>query len=280
MFRSCRTSAAAALILLAFLTGCATPPPEFESSVPLSERWSGALDGRTLGGWGPIPYPMPSMDGVTVHRMQLDHGTTTDIYRPSEEIAKTPVIIMPRVYTRKHDYNWLGVSLLDIDYQISWCRLLAGEGYTVAVMESDSPFKGFISIVDFLRENARSLDLDTDSIGFWAMSSNPDAVMMYLARPDLDKKGLTAGAFLYPTMEGAPFAKMEHISYFIATGGRDDPALNAKADKFAVQAAEAGLDIVTMHHPAGEHGFDSLQDDETTRNIIDGVLEFYRSRLK
>jgi hypothetical protein len=267
-------------VLILILFSCATDLPEFESSISLEQKYAEGVKGADYGTWGPVAYPLPESGAITVHRTQLEYGTTIDVYIPEEaEGRKLPVIILPRIFTRTQDRNHLPFSLLDGDYTISWSHLLASQGYVVIGMESDSPFNGFMTVMDYIRENAKGLRIDTDRIGFWAISSNPGTVMMYLARPDTDKSGMKAGAFLYSPLDSVPFPAIEHISYFIATGDKDDPALNKSAMKFVNNCRANDIDMVYMHHPEGGHGFDYYQDDETTRVIITELLNFLGQRL-
>jgi dienelactone hydrolase len=60
----------------------------------------------------------------------------------------------------------------------------------------------------------------------------------------------------------------------IAPAGRDDPAINTTIDRRFVGAANAGgatLDLLT--HPTGHHGFDILDANDRSRQIIRRTLD-------
>jgi hypothetical protein len=64
---------------------------------------------------------------------------------------------------------------------------------------------------------------------------------------------------------------------FISTSGRDEPGLNEAVDSFV---REAGLRKATLdfsNHAEGQHGFDVLDDNERTREIIKRTLEFIKA---
>jgi hypothetical protein len=65
---------------------------------------------------------------------------------------------------------------------------------------------------------------------------------------------------------------------FIARAGLDNPAVNGALDRFAQEAMTRNVTIDFVNHAAGHHGFDFLDDDERTREIIRRTIEFIRAR--
>jgi len=67
---------------------------------------------------------------------------------------------------------------------------------------------------------------------------------------------------------------------FIARAGKDGlPLVNETLDRFAALAIEKNVTLEFMNHPDGEHGFDFLNDDERSREIIGRTLGFLSSHL-
>ncbi len=55
--------------------------------------------------------------------------------------------------------------------------------------------------------------------------------------------------------------------------------MNAGIDRFVEQALAANACLDVLNHPTGRHGFDILDDDARSREIIARAVEFLRSRL-
>jgi acetyl esterase/lipase len=66
---------------------------------------------------------------------------------------------------------------------------------------------------------------------------------------------------------------------FIIQAALDDPLANAGIDRFYAQACTSGARVELARHPAGHHGLDILDDDETTRAIIAQILGFMQTNL-
>ncbi|HET7451254.1 MAG TPA: esterase, partial [Thermoanaerobaculia bacterium] len=66
---------------------------------------------------------------------------------------------------------------------------------------------------------------------------------------------------------------------FVARAGLDHPFLNASIDRFVAEALAANAEIDVMNHPQGRHGFDILDDDPRSREIIGRTVEFLKTRL-
>jgi dienelactone hydrolase len=160
---------------------------------------------------------------------------------------------------------------------------LASEGFVVIKYESDSPAKALEKIITNLNSNSKALGIDTERIGFWSISSNPQTVLSFLALGDENLQAqIKCSVFYSPDLrlKGLiQFSTLHHVPYFIAIGLKDDPLTVKFAKKFAEQCEETGLVYEYYEHPEGAHGFDALQDDETTHSIIKATLEFYKEYL-
>jgi hypothetical protein len=67
---------------------------------------------------------------------------------------------------------------------------------------------------------------------------------------------------------------------FIARAGLDAvPALNDSIDRFIGEAVSKNAAITVANHPRGVHGFDSQTDDDRSREIIRGALDFMKTHL-
>jgi dienelactone hydrolase len=68
---------------------------------------------------------------------------------------------------------------------------------------------------------------------------------------------------------------------FIARAGLDGPALNQSIERFVQEARKEAnyIDVTLMEHPEGRHGFDILDDNDRSREIIQGAISFLKKNL-
>jgi hypothetical protein len=66
---------------------------------------------------------------------------------------------------------------------------------------------------------------------------------------------------------------------FVARAGRDDEWLLGTLDRFVAGALAANVAIDVMNHPDGQHGFDVLNPETRSCQIIARTIEFVRTSL-
>jgi ketosteroid isomerase-like protein len=67
---------------------------------------------------------------------------------------------------------------------------------------------------------------------------------------------------------------------FIARAGKDEiPTLLDSVDRFAAEALKRNVPVTVMNHPSGPHGFDNQLDDDRSREIVRGAVEFMKLHL-
>jgi dienelactone hydrolase len=66
----------------------------------------------------------------------------------------------------------------------------------------------------------------------------------------------------------------------IARAGLDTPAVNTGIDVFVRDALHANVYLDVLTHPHGQHGFDVLDDDARSRDIIARAMAFATERLR
>lgn len=151
--------------------------------------------------------------------------------------------------------------------------------------------------IAYIRSNAERLGIDENHISLWALSAGSvllgpaisDApsfircMVFYYAIMDLESLRKERPAItdevtrefspIYRlSASGRPFAPI-----FIARAGRDEPGLNIAVDRFVQEAVSRKATLDFSNHAEGQHGFDVLDDNERTREIIRRILEFIRA---
>jgi acetyl esterase/lipase len=171
-------------------------------------------------------------------------------------------------------------------------RLHAPADYPIA--ESDVQ-----AAIEYVRSHADDFGIDRDRIGVWAFSGGgplltwclrdrPPFVRCLLAfyamldvrhllppdaGPELVARAQTfsAAAHLGAAAAGLPI--------FVARAGRDSAVVNTSIDVFVREALAANVSLDLANHSNGQHGFDILDDDDRSREIIGRAFAFAQSRV-
>jgi acetyl esterase/lipase len=171
-------------------------------------------------------------------------------------------------------------------------RLHAPADYPIA--ESDVQ-----AAIEYVRSHADDFGIDRDRIGVWAFSGGGPLLTWCLrdrppfvrclvafyamldvrhllppdAGPELVARAQTfsAAAHLGAAATGLPI--------FVARAGRDSAVFNTSIDVFVREALAANVSLDLANHSNGQHGFDILDDDERSREIIGCAIAFAKAHL-
>ncbi len=276
------------------------PPPPFEQVIRMR-----------------VVLRVPGMEQVAVRRDVVyktigDARLAADVYSPPSAAKDKPLpavilihggpIALSMAPTPK---DWGGFQSLG--------QLLGASGF--AAVTFNHRFHGPPMLVEasgdvrdlirHVRENARAYGFDANRLALWAFSGGgpflssalreaPEpvkALVAYYAAMDLQERppGVTPGSANDLTDETRrAFSPVYHVAtggrpvppVFIARAGLDRPGLNAGIDRFVAKALERNVAIEVMNHEAGRHGFDVLDDDDRSREILERTLQFLRRRLQ
>ena len=238
-----------------------------------------------------------------VYRTVGGQALEMDVYSPPDAAAPLAAVILVHggpVPAQARPKDW-GVF-------VSYGRMLAASGLVAVAFNhrfhdpAMLPDAGsdVAAAVDHVRSHAATLGIDKDRIAIWAFSGGGPflslplrggwpfvrALVAYYAVLDLQvpPPGASSGIGTELRQE---FSPLRHVpdsdghrpSFFIARAGRDNTWLNASIDRFVQEALARNLALELMTHPSGQHGFDILDDDARSREIIDRTLAFLRRRL-
>ncbi len=172
-------------------------------------------------------------------------------------------------------------------------------------------------LISYVRDNSGMLGIDANMLGIWTCSAGSPVgfravlrnappymrcVVSYYGITDLkvfyeasaesqEEQGASSqpGQPL-PTFSDEVFQEFSATAYvskepgaispmLIARAGQDHPVLNASIDRLLTVAVANNVSIDFMNHPTGHHGFDVLDDNERSREIIRATLEFLKAHL-
>ena len=153
--------------------------------------------------------------------------------------------------------------------------------------------------IDYVRRHGDDLGIDGDRLALWAFSGGgpllswclrerPQCVrcvvafyaildVRHLVPADADPGRIDRAGRMSP----AAYLKAEAagLPLFIARAGVDAAIVNDSIDLFVREALAANAMLDFANHPTGHHGFDILDDNERSREIIGRACEFVKIHL-
>jgi acetyl esterase/lipase len=258
----------------------------------------------------PVVYKVPGMDQVKVrkdlaYKPSDDPNLKMDIYAPPNlgpgERRPAVVFIHGGAASRFRPKDW-GI------YQ-SWGRLAAASGMVGVTFTHRLGFprtqilEGASDVADaiaYIRSHAGELGIDGDRLCLAAYSAGGPMLAPFLSDPPPYIRCLVG---FYPFLdirqskehwESESAETLERFSpivqiardparvppLFVARAGRDEiPTLKDSIDRFAAEALARNVPLTLMNHPQGVHGFDNQNDDDRSREIVRGALEFMKGHL-
>jgi acetyl esterase/lipase len=260
-----------------------------------------------------VVYSISGMDKVgvrenLVYRTLEDQELKLDIYYPIDYRPgqKLPAAILVHGEWPPHIIR----HSKDLGVYITWGQLIAASGLiavnfnhraTERLTKVEDAASDVANLVAYVRYNADDLDIDESRLCIWAFSAGmplgmwaalrdaPSYVRCIVAYygvmdlqeardvlPDVSEETLRDFSALYYLQKyGGGIAPT-----FIARADLDSPRLNITIDRFVEEAERLGAPVRMMNHPEGHHGFDVLDDNERSRDIIRSTLEFVKETLE
>jgi acetyl esterase/lipase len=260
-----------------------------------------------------VVYAVPGMDRVKsrtnlTYKRVGDTELKADVYSPPDSAAgsiHSAVILIHGGYLPRN----LLTQPKDWGVYTSYGQLLAASGFVAVTF--NHRFYGWDTLQDsqsdvtdlvaYVRDHAASFGIDKNRICLWAFSGGGPflsqamretpayvlCIVSYYALLDLQPLRKT----IPPSVTDEVLARFSPLHYMgvngakiapilIARAGLDSPVLNGGVDRFVQEALSknASLDLCT--HPTGHHGFDILDDNDRSREIIKRTIEFIRTHCE
>jgi acetyl esterase/lipase len=253
-----------------------------------------------------VVFAVPGMDAVRVQRdlaYKVADGQPLhlDIYAPAGPPRARPSVILihggpiPRIGAKN-----MGVF-------VSYGELLAASGFVAIAFNHRflAPARltdaaGDVSdLVGHVRQHAGSLGIDAERLALWAFSGGAP----FLAAPLRERpEWLRAVVAYYPVLDlqqpppgddrgisadvGRTFSAVASLGdarrappILVARAGLDNPWLNGGVERFVKAALDGGAVLDLLNHPGGRHGFDILDDDRRSKEVIRRTLDFLIDHL-
>jgi acetyl esterase/lipase len=245
----------------------------------------------------PVFYTVPGMDAVRVEReiVFATAGATTlkaDVYLPAAR-GTYPVVVL---VSGGAVNDWRTSA-----FYTSFARVLAAQGLAAvnydkrlardrnAVPEASHDS---LTLVDYLKSHAAKYGLDTSRLCSWHFSAGGTVAgtmlgeqspascvvltyaMLSLGPGDQDPRLAPHSALVQARERADRFPPT-----LVVRAGRDSKMLNDSIEAFVAAALSKNAPVSLINYPAGDHGFEILNDTEETRRVIAQSIEWVKSRL-
>lgn len=250
---------------------------------------------------------LPEMDAVGVHR-GLVYRTAAgqplhmDVYSPPRPARARPAVLLV------HGGPTPRTGAKNMGVFVSYGELLAASGFVAVTFDhrflapdrlSDAR-EDVAAAVEYVRSDGVQLGIDPDRLALWAFSGGGPflaaplrerpawlrAVVAYYAMLDLSQPPAGTDDTIGPerrrefsAVEGLGEEARSAPPLLVARAGLDSPWLNDGIDRFVQAALAKGATLDLLTHPDGRHGFDILDDDARSRQVIERTLAFLRDHL-
>ena len=259
----------------------------------------------------PVVYRMPEADTAKV-RVNISYKKDPtadflrmDLYTPANAKSVLPIVILIHGGVESDD----PLRPKDWGFYKSWGRLIAASGMAAVTFNHRVGFpdpnleqgsRDVEDLIGFVRTHSDEWGLDRNRICLAAYSAGGPMLSMAMRdRPPyirclvgfypfldiqesaLHKKYLTA-------QQLTEFSPIHYLAQdaatlppiFVARAGRDQiPDLEPGLDRFIAEAVRHNIALEFMNHPHGVHSFDSLSDDDRSREIVKAAIEFIKAHL-
>ena len=171
---------------------------------------------------------------------------------------------------------------------VNYDKRLARDRNTVPTASEDT-----LALVDHLKSHASNYGLDTTRLCAWHFSaggtiagtmlgekSPASCVILNYAIVSLGEGDHEARLAAHSALVQARERGDRLPPTLVVRAGRDAKLLNDSIDAFVAAALAKNAPVTLINYPAGDHGFEILNDTHETRRIIAQSIAWVKSRLK
>jgi tetratricopeptide (TPR) repeat protein len=211
-------------------------------------------------------YPKPAPGSVRVHKdLALRPGLKFDLYRPAND-SVVPLVIVANIGSLAYT-GW--------PIYIGWGEAIAEAGMGGVIYQATQPtaLEDFETLMTLLRQKASELRIDPSRVVIWSASAN---VQLGLPLAMDAKRDYIRGGVVYYGDASVENIRTD-LPVMIVRAGLDNSPLNERIDKLIARALAANAPWTIENYGGGLHGFESLNDTEITRALIQRTLSFMKS---
>jgi dienelactone hydrolase len=215
-------------------------------------------------------YPVPPPTGFTQRNLiyeQTDQiQLSLDIFLPTgSALAKPlPVFVI---------FNGFGGAFMRTSPQSQgWAKAATAHGFAAVTAETtpEHVAEDFDSLAIYLRQHAEELGITPERLVVIAWSGNVSAGLATVQDPQ--RKAIKAAVIYYGSAD-LPQVRLDLPVLFVRAG-LDQPLANQTFDQRTNAGIAANAPWTVLNYPGGRHGFDVLDDNDLSREIIEETFRF------
>ena len=215
-------------------------------------------------------YPVPAATDFTqsnlVYKQSGQTGLSLDLFLPSHSARSKPLPVFVI-------FNGFGGGFMrDSAQSQSWAKAATAHGFAAITAETtaDHAAEEFDSLSIYLRQRAEDLGIDPDRLVVIAWSGNVSAGLP--AVEDTQRKAIKAAVIYYGSAD-VPQVRLDLPVLFVRAG-LDQPLTNQSFDRRIAAGIAANAPWTVLNYSGGHHGFDVLDDNELSREVIEETFRF------
>jgi hypothetical protein len=215
-------------------------------------------------------FSAPASDVTVTRNVQYgsfgDHGLMLDLYRRSSASGKRlPALIF---FNRAMGADRSG------EFYAAWAKEAASRDLVAILpdLRDGNEAQDFGLVVRHVVQHASELGIDSARIAVYAASGN-----VYSAFPAIEDPAQTsikAAVMYYGTAPITEFRRDLPVLYVRA--GLDRPEVNRDIVRLTSLAVSQNAPVTLLNHPTGYHGFEFVNDDDASRDIIARTIDFVK----
>lgn len=214
--------------------------------------------------------PVPASTGFTQRSFTYKQagltGLSLDIYLPagSAHEKTLPVFVI---------FNGFGGPFMRTSPQSQgWAKAATAHGFAAVTAETTSEHvaEDFDALAVYLRQHAEDLRIDPERLVVIAWSGNVSEGLPTVENPQ--RKAIKAAVIYYGSAD-LPQVRLDLPVLFVRAG-LDQPLTNQTFDQRTSAGLAANAPWTVLNYPGGRHGFDVLDDNDLSREIIEETFHF------
>jgi hypothetical protein len=219
-----------------------------------------------------VLYPAPAQGAFTITRdVPFIAGDSAsprmDVYRPAGGAAGNSRMHPTLVFFTAGSWRaHAGYS--------SWARLMASEGIVAVLADlRQDGADDFRALLSHLVARSAAYGIDTAAIATFGASSNSSSLLAFVQDP---RERRIKATIQYYGGNGSVTTLRRDLPLLFIRAGLDRPFVNASIDSVIMHGLTQNAPITVVNYAAGHHGFDLIDDNVVTRDLITQTIAFVK----
>jgi len=188
-----------------------------------------------------------------------------DVYAPAGSSGPAPVLVFFNRATGEDRSN---------DFYAAWASVAASRGIVAVLpdLRAGREAQDFDALLAFVMQPGRDLGMDTAAIAVYAGSGNVATAFPLVEAPA--RTAVKAAVMYHGTADVTQYRL--DLPVLFVRAGLDRPPVNERITAMAAQAVSQNAPLQLLNHATGYHGFETANDDDATRAVMESSLDFVK----